>query len=238
MEAWVMGFYFQIHRVVSRSMEPSLLVGDVIHSHVTPCLWQEEQNNCYFPDPRIEPGDIAVFVEPVNQKADYVKRVWAVSGDHLRFDGSDYFLNGKKVKQEIIKHQGQPQDDNACLAAIETPKAEQEPLPFVRGIKHKKFIRFTLPDSGKSFVVQREKAKTNRKAFDWHVPTDHFVVIGDNADHSYDSRDFGPMPMSLIKGKVQRVVFSRADGQNCKGPFGQRDSQLGVRWYRFMMPVR
>lgn len=34
------------------------------------------------------------------------------------------------------------------------------------------------------------------------VPKGHCYVVGDNLEHSRDSRMFGPLPMALIKGKV------------------------------------
>ncbi len=36
----------------------------------------------------------------------------------------------------------------------------------------------------------------------WWVPTDRVFVLGDNRAHSNDSRDFGPIPLDLIEGKV------------------------------------
>lgn len=38
----------------------------------------------------------------------------------------------------------------------------------------------------------------------WHIPEDAVFVMGDNRPHSNDSRDFGPVPLDLIEG---RVVF-------------------------------
>lgn len=37
---------------------------------------------------------------------------------------------------------------------------------------------------------------------DWSVPPDCYFLLGDNALNSMDSRDFGPVPRSLLKGKV------------------------------------
>jgi len=36
----------------------------------------------------------------------------------------------------------------------------------------------------------------------WHIPKDAVFVMGDNRPHSSDSRDFGPVPLELIEGKV------------------------------------
>ncbi|MDD5448247.1 MAG: signal peptidase I [Actinomycetota bacterium] len=39
------------------------------------------------------------------------------------------------------------------------------------------------------------------------IPSDHVFVMGDNEDHSYDSRTFGPIPLSKIKGKALFVFW-------------------------------
>jgi signal peptidase I len=36
------------------------------------------------------------------------------------------------------------------------------------------------------------------------VPEGHLVLLGDNAEHSRDSRDFGPVPVGRIAGTVLR----------------------------------
>ncbi len=36
----------------------------------------------------------------------------------------------------------------------------------------------------------------------WRIPDDAIFVMGDNRLHSNDSRDFGPVPLELVEGKV------------------------------------
>lgn len=44
------------------------------------------------------------------------------------------------------------------------------------------------------------------------VPKGHCYIVGDNLPWSRDSRDFGPIPLALIKGKV--IAKACLDGWN------------------------
>ncbi len=52
------------------------------------------------------------------------------------------------------------------------------------------------------------------------VPTEHVFVLGDNRSRSADSRVFGFVPVSAIRGRVLGVAWSS-------------DAEEGVRWARF-----
>lgn len=46
------------------------------------------------------------------------------------------------------------------------------------------------------------------------VPEGHVFVLGDNRNHSEDSRDYGPVPVDSVKGNVTKILWplSRARG--------------------------
>jgi signal peptidase I len=61
------------------------------------------------------------------------------------------------------------------------------------------------------------------------VPADHYFMMGDNRDNSQDSRYWGFLPRSYVKGKALFVYFS----------FGEEPSGLlgNVRWSRIFHQI-
>lgn len=54
---------------------------------------------------------------------------------------------------------------------------------------------------GGDFVVRDAPHRTSGDVM-VQIPEGHCYVVGDNLDHSRDSRVWGPLPMALIKGKA------------------------------------
>jgi signal peptidase I len=61
------------------------------------------------------------------------------------------------------------------------------------------------------------------------VPADQYFMMGDNRDNSQDSRYWGFLPRSYVKGKALFIYFSLAEGQSLF---------TGARWSRIFNRVR
>jgi signal peptidase I len=64
------------------------------------------------------------------------------------------------------------------------------------------------------------------------VPAGQYFMMGDNRDNSEDSRYWGFMPASYVKGEALFIYFSLEEGASLSRIFG------GVRWNRLLDRVR
>ena len=101
-----------------------------------------------------------------------------------------------ELRNKVVYINGQPLDE-----------------PYVR------FLFGAEPDAGgiADFDVRRNYGPVT-------VPADHYFMMGDNRDNSQDSRYWGFMPRSYVKGKALFVYFSF--GEDSSGPGGIRWSRL------------
>jgi signal peptidase I len=64
------------------------------------------------------------------------------------------------------------------------------------------------------------------------VPDGQYFVMGDNRDNSEDSRYWGFLPASYVKGKALFIYMSFGDDRSAVPIVG------GIRWARLLSPVR
>ena len=64
------------------------------------------------------------------------------------------------------------------------------------------------------------------------VPDGQYFMMGDNRDNSQDSRYWGFLPMSYVKGRALFIYFSADASRSIVDLFG------GIRWSRLLDPVR
>jgi signal peptidase I len=88
------------------------------------------------------------------------------------------------------------------------------------------YVKRIVALPGDRVLVQAGQVVVNGapSAADLTVPPGQVYLLGDNAAHSVDSRQLGPVPLPDVVGRVRQIWFSRADGQ--------------VRWSRIGALVR
>jgi len=90
-------FIVQAYKIPSRSMVPTLLVGD--HLLVNKFIYGVKVpffRKTIIPITDPQRGDIVVFIYPNDRDKDYIKRVIGVSGDRIEIKNKIILLNGKQ----------------------------------------------------------------------------------------------------------------------------------------------
>jgi signal peptidase I len=180
-------FILQAFKIPSPSMETTLLVGD--HLLVNKFIfgghgaWYEK----LLPYRPIERGDIIVFKYPYQDHTHYVKRVIGLPGDHLKMVDQRVFINGKALTEPYVTHD---------------PSVGYDPL------------NYNFPPKGVqlySSPMVKEWANDFKKYVqddEIVVPEGEYFAMGDNRDHSADSRYWGFVDRDAIMGRPFLIYWS------------------------------
>lgn len=225
-------FVVEAFKIPTGSMIPTLQVGDHIFVNKFTYGLRVPFTNWWFAEWGLpERGDVIVFRYPNDPSKDYIKRVVAIAGDEVRVVGQEVFVNESKLER-------------AAPAAFEYVEEGEDELFSDRGAD---VIRKALGYSEKSlgtnqdYTVLYEHHGYARPPFPsgqqqlpglacaadvgtCKVEPNFVFVMGDNRDNSSDSRVWGGVPTSFVKGKAMFIWWSL-------GP------RTGVRWDRLGKPV-
>lgn len=193
-------FLVEPFRIPSGSLEPTLQVGDFVAVNKFAYglrLPVLEEKIVSIAKPK--KGEVAVFRWPPDPSFDYIKRVVGVGGDKISYHNKVLTINGKKQEQNFIEHT--IDESSGAMVA----KYEEN----LNGVSHFIFIREDTPAFD----------------FDITVPEGQYFMMGDNRDDSADSRYWGFVKDSYLRGRAFFVWFS----WNSKAFFPNfiRWSQLG-----------
>ncbi|MDF1686083.1 MAG: signal peptidase I [Parvibaculaceae bacterium] len=191
----IRAFFFQPFNIPSGSMKPTLLIGDYLF--VSKFSYGYSKHSLPFsPDlfsGRImgsEParGDVVVFKTPQDNRTDFIKRLVGLPGDKIQVRNSVLHINGTPVKRERIED-----------------FIERFPNGNVRRIPQ---YRETMPN-GVSYNTLDDGLMPVDNTQEFRVPINHYFMMGDNRDHSNDSRlDVGYVPFENFVGRADVIFFS------------------------------
>ena len=206
--------------IPSESMMPVLLKGDRLVVSKFPYGWSWVSPSFHiFPrtDGRLwgdlpERGDI-VIVTPPGGSSDYIKRVIGLPGDTIEMIDGQLILNGNEVRREERPAVMLPVDGNLPC----------DPDAFgdfrVRGNDGQTYCRLPifreyLPNGRYYDTIDAGRSQGDDYAR-IRVPAGHVFLMGDNRDHSADSRFAleeqglgGPVPWENIGGRAEFITFS------------------------------
>lgn len=207
-------FLLQPFRIPSASMVPTLQVGDFVLVSKTSAEpvrndWWGAIERRILPPSAIRRGDLIVFYFPPNPTRDLVKRVIALPGERLQMRGGHVYINGQKLEEPY------------ALYTPEPPEVYRDEFPNLREADPNVDPHWWL--------TLRHSLRPDGELT---VPPDHFFVLGDNRNHSEDSRYWGFVPQASLIGRPSLIYFAVPNGADT--PDGGPASRLKwvLHWAR------
>jgi signal peptidase I len=197
MASLLMMFVVQAFKIPSASMEKTLLIGD--HLFVNKFLYGARvpfSGRRVLPLRRPKRGDILVFEFPVDDPTelhcgsvqygkDFIKRLIGEPGDKIEVRQGRVILNDQPLGEE---HPYAVHDERYIEPV--SPHAKDLTPARYQQIWQEHHLDMELSNNERDFfgpVV---------------VPPDSYFMMGDNRDHSCDSRYWGPVPEKYVKGNA------------------------------------
>lgn len=196
----VRSFAYEPFNIPSKSMQPTLLVGDFLlvskfsygySRHSLPFSLHLFDGRIFARPP--QRGDVAVFKVPTDNRTDYIKRVIGLPGDRIKVEHRVLTINGVAVKRQAVEDY-----------------IDRDPRTGST-IRHLQYIE-TLPNGRAHIIIEDagpEVAADNTE--EYVVPPGHYFMMGDNRDNSEDSRFLtavGYVPEENLVGRAEIIFLS------------------------------
>lgn len=172
-------FVVEPFQIPSGSMRPTLEVGDfILVNKYTYGLRLPVLNTEVVELGKPERGDVMVFRFPQEPSVNFIKRVVGLPGDRIRYEGKQLFVNGEPVPKSLLE---------------EVPRDAPNELLLEERLGELSHRIYNNPRDPGPQVRELE------------VPAGHYFTMGDNRDHSNDSRYWGFVPEENVVGKAFAV---------------------------------
>jgi signal peptidase I len=131
-------------------------------------------------------GDVVVFIYPDDRRIYYLKRIVALPGDTVEIKHNRLLINDRPLTY------AQP--------------ATTPPMNFDPGSTT---LTLVEENNGRRYPILVDEARPEDMPR-ITVPHGSCYVLGDNRSHSKDSRNFGPIPLADVKGRVDYIYWPAA----------------------------
>jgi signal peptidase I len=179
---FVLTFIVQPLLIPSESMERTLLVGDFLLSNKQTYAHAGPLSRWLLPYRSPARGDIVVFRHSYPPML--IKRVVGLPGDRLRIAGGQVFINGVALREPYVAFEPAPSN----------PARDNFPGEIYAG-----------PQVDPEWWRQMQSLTRDGELT---VPPGQYFVLGDNRNHSLDSRYWGFVPRDAVVGRPLVIYFS------------------------------
>ena len=180
-------FVAEPYQIPSESMVPTLEVGDFILVDKFAYGMKMPVLDIKFNEgEKPARGDVMVFIPPHDPRY-FIKRVIGIPGDTERYENKTLTINGERLKYTFVREFVDPQYGVAAREYVEQ----------IDAVEHR-MHRTRLPERPQS----------------WSMGPGQYLVMGDNRDHSADSRAWGFATYDNVVGKAIAIWAHKEPGWN------------------------
>jgi len=189
--SYVMGLsLFLINVVAVRGNVPDIRAYRIPAESMLPTLASGDRivtDNRYYRSHTPRRGDLIVFEFPYLDHPPYIKRIIGIPGDHIKIVDKQVYLNGQRQGEPYVRH------DSAALYD-----------PFL----------YNFPPAGHDELTSSMQPEWADQIFKYVqngelvVPPGSYFTLGDNREHSWDSRYWGFVAGNKIFSKALFLYWS------------------------------
>jgi len=204
-------FLLEAFQIPSGSMEHTLLAGDFLFVNKAVYGAQIPGTNARLPGfstPRR--GDVIVFAYPKDPSISYAKRVIGGPGDVVEMRQGQVYVNGRALDEPYVQRVDPLHD------GFDAEFNWQREYLVQQAVEQRRYYHPTRDTWGPL-----------------RVPAGKYFVLGDNRDNSADSRYWGFVDVSAVKGRPLVVYFSYDRGTRDPLPW-----LTDIRWSRLGSLIR
>jgi len=160
-------------------------------------------------------GEVIVFRNVGAEDYFLVKRVVGLPGDRIRYSGSGEFF----INDQMIATVDSDPDELGLFLGRMLPE-EQNELQQNSDFRIETFNDSKTTDGlgSQHFVLRTKNQTSHLEQNEIQISDGHYFMMGDNRDHSSDSRVWGMVPFQNILGRASVIWFSCAED-----PSGSQD---------------